>query len=293
MTRRARSLAALAGLLLITASMAVFYFRGFIVRSFDVAREVSLLEISVLDVGQGDAILLEAPDGQTMLIDGGPDRSVLRRLGEELPFWERRIDLMVLTHPHEDHLAGLNAVIDRYEVGAVMISGAEAKSPSYKRFLEIIQQKAIPLYIVEHPEAIAFGKINISLLFPLHSLRAKRLANLNDCSIVIKVVYGDFEMLLTGDAETAIEKELLASGADLSADILKAGHHGSETSSGEEFLEAVSPETAIISSGASNSYGHPSPRILKRYERLHIPVHRTDQEGTVHVTTEGLGYEIF
>lgn len=241
----------------------------------------------MLDVGQGDAILLEVPSGQVILVDGGPDKKVLRRLGEELPFWERRIDLIVLTHPHEDHLAGLNAVIERYEVGAVMISGPEAKSASYRHLLETVKAKNIPLFVVEHPETLALGDLRLDILFPLSSLKGKRLANLNDSSIVMKATYGQTDILLTGDAETTVEKQLLASGEDLSADILKAGHHGSETSSGEDFLQAVKPQAAIISSGAGNSYGHPSPRILKRYERFHIPVHRTDQDGTVHVVSDG------
>ncbi len=270
-------------LIALTASLAVFW------RSYP---EQPQFELSVLDVGQGDAVLIEAPGGQVMLVDGGPDKKVLRRLGEELPFWERRIDLIVLTHPHEDHLAGLNAVIERYEIGAVMVSGPDAGSPSYKHFLETIKARGIPLHVVERSEELALGEVKLHILFPLKSVKGKRLSNLNDSSIVMKATYGETDILLTGDAETAIEKQLLASGDDLTADILKAGHHGSETSSGEEFLKAVKPQLAIISSGVGNSYGHPSPRILKRYERFGIPVRRTDQEGTVHVRSDGKNFYI-
>lgn len=247
-----------------------------------------LLEISLLDVGQGDAILLEAPTGQTILIDGGPDNKVLRRLGEELPFWERRIDLMVVSHPHEDHIAGLNPVLERYEVGAVMITGVEANSPTYRHFLDLIQEKHIPLYITDRPENISIGEIVLHILYPLTSFKDKRISNLNNSSIVIKASYKDVDMLLSGDAEEPEEKELLASGEDLSAEILKAGHHGSETSSSEALLEKVKPEIILISCGAGNSYGHPSPRTMKRFERLGIPARRTDLEGTIRIRTDGV-----
>ncbi len=222
-----------------------------------------LLEISVLDVGQGDAILFEVPTGQVMLVDGGPDKKVLRRLGEELPFWERRIDVIALTHPHEDHFAGLNLVLERYEVGTVLITGVEAHSQGYQRFLEIINQKHIPLLIIEKPEQLVFGDVRFNILYPDHSFKNRRMSNLNNSSLVIKVQYRLINMLLTGDAEKEEEGELLSSGINLQAEILKVGHHGSETSSTEEFLQAVKPALALISSGAGNTYGHPSLRTLK------------------------------
>ena len=245
------------------------------------------LQISILDVGQGDAILLEAPNGQVILVDGGPDKTVLRRLGEELSFWERRIDLLVLTHPHEDHLAGFNSIINRYTIGGIMISGVEAKSQSYQHFLEVISEKHIPLLVVEHPLNVVFGDIRLETIYPQTSFKGKRISNVNNSSIVMRVVYKDFEMLLTGDAEEIEEQAILASGSSIQADVLKAGHHGSETSSSEDFVKTVKPNVVVISSGQGNSYGHPSPRTLKRLERLHIPVRRTDIEGTIHLMTDG------
>lgn len=246
-----------------------------------------LLEISVLDVGQGDAILFEVPTGQVMLVDGGPDKKILRRLGEELPFWERRIDIIALTHPHEDHFAGLNLVLERYEVGTVLITGVEAHSQGYQRFLEIINQKHIPLLIIKKPEQLVFGDVHFNIIYPDHSFKDRRMSNLNNSSLVIKVQYRLIDMLLTGDAEKEEEGELLSSGVNLQAEILKVGHHGSETSSTEEFLQAVKPALALISSGVGNTYGHPSLRTLKRLDRLGIFVRRTDSEGTIHLLTDG------
>lgn len=244
-------------------------------------------EISVLDIGQGDAILLEAPTGQVILVDGGPDKKVLRRLGEELPFWERRIDLVVLSHPHEDHFAGLHEVLNRYEVGAVMITGVEALGQGYQQLLSNIETKHIPLLLIEEPQEVSFGDVRLHILYPDHSFKGKRISNLNNSSIVIKIQYKEIDMLLTGDAEQEEEAELVETGVDLRAEILKVGHHGSETSSTEAFLKAVQPEVAVISSGVGNKYGHPSPRTLRRLERLGIPVRRTDTEGTIHLRTDG------
>ncbi len=249
--------------------------------------ESGLFEMSVLDVGQGDAILLETPTGQTVLIDGGPDKKVLTRLGEELPFWEHRIDLVVVSHPHEDHIAGLIPVLERYEVGALMITGIQTKSATYARLLEVASARNVPLFIADSPRRLEFGGLNLSLLFPQTSLSGKRIANLNNSSIVVKATYGTIDILLTGDAEEIEEKQLLAAKVDLSAEILKAGHHGSETSSSEAFVKAVNPKLALISDGTGNSYGHPSPRTLKRFERLGIQTRRTDLEGTIHVMSDG------
>lgn len=249
--------------------------------------DTKLLEISVLDIGQGDAILLEAPDGQVILVDGGPDKKVLRRLGEELPFWERKIDLIVLSHPHEDHLAGLIPILDRYQIGGVMITGVMSTNTSYRQFLEMVTEKNIPLILVEQAQTIAFDDVRLEILYPQSSFKARRMSNINNSSIVMKVIYKEVELLLTGDAEEEQEYELLASGFNLQADILKAGHHGSDTSSTEEFVRAVDPELVLVSNGVENSYGHPSPRTLKRFERLGITVRRTDLEGTIHINTDG------
>lgn len=281
--RRGKLAAALAAVfsLVVVTSLASFWF---------LYQEKKLFEVSILDIGQGDAILLEAPSGQVMLVDGGPDKKILRRLGEELPFWERRLDMVVISHPHEDHFAGLLEVIERYTIGALLITGIEVNNQMYLNFLKTAAAKQIPILIIEKPDRLALGEVSCQIIYPNHSLNGQWISNLNNSSIVMKVIYKDFELLLTGDAEQEEEAEILATGVNLQADILKVGHHGSETSSTEAFLKAVQPSVAVISSGEGNSYGHPSLRTLKRLERLGISVQRTDVSGTIHFKTDGYGF---
>ncbi|MDD5071460.1 MAG: ComEC/Rec2 family competence protein [Patescibacteria group bacterium] len=240
------------------------------------------LEVDFLDVGQGDAILIKSPMGQNILIDGGPDSKVIEGLGENLPFWDRRIDLMVLTHPHDDHVAGLIEVIRRYGVKKILYTGVVHSAPNYLAWLEAIRERKISLIIIDRPQKIILGDdCHLEIIHPLKSFLARETGNLNNSSIVAKLVYGETKFLFMGDAEAEVEKELLAGEADLSAQVLKAGHHGSDTSSGEDFLEAVSPETAVIQVGKNNSFGHPSLRILKRLERAGAEILRTDLDGTI------------
>lgn len=239
-------------------------------------------EIAFLDVGQGDAVLIQTPFGQNILIDGGPDGSVIQKLEDELSWWDRKIDLMVLTHPHDDHVAGLIDVIGRFHVAKVLYTGVAHDAPAYLEWLALIKNRHIPLVIIDRPQKIVFGSdCFFDILYPRASYLGVSAANLNNTSIVAKYFCAGQEALLTGDAEIAVEKELAESGADLSARILKAGHHGSDTSSGEDFVRLVNPEKAILSVGADNKFGHPNLRVIRRLERLGAEVLRTDLAGTI------------
>lgn len=251
------------------------------------------LEVDFLDVGQGDAILIKTPAGQNVLIDGGPDKIVTKRLGESLPWWDKQIDLMILTHPHDDHVSGLIDVLKRYRVARVLYTGALHNAPNYITWLKTVRDKKIPLTIIDKEQTINFGGgCKLEILYPDESLLGRTADNLNNTSIVAKLIYGQTRFLLAGDMEAFNKKKLINNGTDLSADVLKVGHHGSDTSSSQEFLEKVKPSIAVIEVGKDNDFGHPNLRIIKRLERIGAQIFRTDRDGTVKVVSDGVKIKI-
>lgn len=246
------------------------------------------LEVDFLDVGQGDAILIKAPGGQNILVDGGPNKIAVKRLGENLPWWDKRIDLMILTHPHDDHVTGLIEVLKRYRVKRILYTGATHSAPNYLTWLKTVRDKKVPLVIIDKKQTIDLGQgANLQILYPNQSLLNKTLPDLNNSSIIIKLIYGRNKFLLTGDAGLAVEKALLDSSDDLSADVLKVGHHGSQYSSSEEFLGRVKPRFAVILVGEGNNFGHPNLRIIKRLARIGAKIFRTDKQGTIKIISDG------
>lgn len=255
--------------------------------------EENYFEVDFLDVGQGDSILIKTEAGQNILIDGGPDATVVKRLGENLPWWDRTIDLMILTHPHSDHVGGLIHVLNRYKVERVLYTGVTHTIPEYLEWLQIIKDKDISLKIIDHPQRINFGeKSYLEIIYPFESLAGEIPENLNNSSIVVMLNYEDNKILLAGDIEEKIEEELLEVNVDLEANIFKANHHGSDGSNTEEFLNAVNPEIVVIPVGADNSFGHPNGRILKRFESLGAEIYRTDIDGTVKIEIDGKNLKI-
>lgn len=245
------------------------------------------LRVDVLNVGQGDAILLTTPEQNHILIDGGPGATVLTEMGEVLPPAFRQLDLVVLTHPHLDHLAGLVPVLERFEVGALLISGASYDSEAYSYLLNQVQGFEGAVYFAEADTDFQFGSVTLDVLYPFSNEVGQSFDEPNNSSVVLKVEWGDFSVLLTGDAEKEVEAELLAAWEageiNLEADVLKAGHHGSDSSSTPEFLEAVDADWMLISCGVDNSYGHPHQVTLDKAEALGMSVFRTDTEGRVTV----------
>lgn len=243
------------------------------------------LRVSVLDVGQGDAILIEAPDGRHVLVDGGPDgESVLEAVGEELPFWERTIDLVALSHPQEDHVAGLVDVLGRYDVGLVLSSPAEGESAAYTAWRELIARRGLPYRAASAGDAIDLGDgATLTVLGPDAVVLAS--GEPNDASLVLMLRWRDVAFLLTGDIERAAEEALVHSDAEVGAQVLKVAHHGSATSTSAAFLDAVNPEVAVISAGEGNRFGHPSASVLERLEGTLVL--RTDEHGTITFTTDG------
>jgi competence protein ComEC len=270
-----------------------FYYVGpeKITKRFDPAADK--LHVEVLDVGQGDAIFIETPNDYQILIDGGPDKKILTELGKVMGFWDREIDAVVLTHPHSDHVAGLVEVLRRYRINHVYLSGVIHTSNDYLTFLELIRDNNINTTEVSETFVLELdNEIDFEFLYPIKSFSGLRVKNLNNTSIVNRLVYGDTAMLLMGDLEQEGEEDLLLSGRDISAQILKAGHHGSATSSHLEFLEAVDPDLAILSCGTGNSFGHPSGRTTSRMERLGIDILRTDLDGPISLVSDGVEWII-
>lgn len=251
------------------------------------------LAVDFLDVGQGDAVLIKATAGQNILIDGGPDKTVIKHLGENLAWWDKKIDLMILTHPHDDHVTGLIEVLKRYKVKRILYTGALHNAPNYITWLKTVRDKKVPLTVIGKEQTINLGRgAKLEILYPNDSLLNKGLADLNDSSLVIKLIYGANKFLLTGDSGEKIETILLASGADLGADVLKVAHHGSKFSSSQEFLDKVKPKIAVIEVGRDNDFGHPNLRIIKRLERLGAEIFRTDLSGTVMLASDGMKIKI-
>jgi competence protein ComEC len=251
------------------------------------------LHVVFFDVEEGDAIFVQTPGGHQFLIDGGPSPTTLiSALGHRMPFWDRSIDLVILTHADEDHIAGLIPVLERYRVAQVLDSGYEHDHPMYKRWLELIEEKDIPNYLARAGMRVRTGDgVELIVLHPGPELMRYTEADSNNNSVVTRLVMGQVSFLLPGDIEEAAERVLVASGQELISTVLKAPHHGSNTSSSAAFLKAVNPKLVVISVGADNRFGHPAPGVLRRLEDLvgEERILRTDQDGTIEVVTDGEG----
>ncbi len=240
-----------------------------------------------LDIGQGDATLLISPSGRRILIDGGPDNTVLQRIGGHLPLLDRRIDLLVATHPDSDHTAGLVEVLRRYDVQTVLIAGVWHDTATYRMLLQEIVRQHIPIVVPDPSTDIRFDDgLTFDVLWPRPGQMGKTPDDTNNVGIVLRALSPDFSVLLTGDIEAPAETAILQTGQDLAADILKVAHHGSKTSSGTGFLLAASPRFASISAGMRNSYGHPHTATLDRLRALGIPLAITFRDGEI--TDQGL-----
>jgi len=249
------------------------------------------LHISFLDVGQGDAILIQAPDGQDILIDGGPDpQKINLELGEKLPFWDRTIDLLVCTQPHADHVTGMVEVLHRYKVKQVLDPGVSYNSSIYREWLSLVEDKGIEYNIARAGQEIDLGNgITIEILNPPPEFFQGTSCDVDNNGAVLKLAWNKVSFLFTADIREEAEFELIEQRANLKSTVLKVAHHGSETSTSPQFLAAVDPEVAVISVGADNTFGHPGPEVVERLiDRLgEDNVYRTDENGTVEFITDG------
>jgi len=247
------------------------------------------LTVAFLDIGQGDSILIRSPNGMTMLIDGGnSDNDATQVILPKLSEWGAdRLDVMVATHPDADHVGGLPEVLETFPVETVALTGQVHSTQIYERLLTDIRDLNIAAILTRTGTSIPFDPaVSVEVLGPDDEFVQDE-DDRNNASIVIRLTYGSVSFMFTGDAEDAEEEAILASGADLRSAILKVGHHGSRSSTSEPFLAAVDPQIGMISASADNRYGHPHQEVLDQLEQAGVQIYRTDQNGTITITTDG------
>lgn len=274
------------------------------------------LHLVFCNVGQGDAAYIRFPDGRDMLVDGGPNDLVLQCLGRHMPFWDRHINIVALTHPQKDHMQGLISVLDRYGTDYFVRSDIANTTEGYERLMDVVKRRKVKQKFVTTGETIAVGSTTLSVLWPSAEqvarmnpqrsdlvseqgrtlsgtvLGATSLPDLNDGSIVFALRYGSFDALFPGDADTRIEHGWRDLGRALDVlEVLKFPHHGSKTGMTEAFLESLQPKLAVISVG-KNSYGHPAESVLATLARQGVRVKRTDQGGDIEVVSDGVRWHL-
>lgn len=247
------------------------------------------LHIWFLDVGQGDAIVIQTPTGHVLIVDTG-GRTAEDEMGRRviMPFLRAKgindVDAVILTHPDEDHIAGAVTILDRFPVHRLLISGISSTNTTYSRILHLAEQRRVTTSMLTRGQQIQFRDgVVAEVLNPSPTDAVSH----NNGSIVLRVQYGSTSVILTGDAEALAENEISRLCGDVHADVLKLGHHGSHTSTTRLFLDAVNPQAAIISVGRRNQFGHPHPDVLNRLSERHIPIFRTDRDGEVSLVSDG------
>jgi competence protein ComEC len=263
-------------LCLLAALVFIFYIA---VRS----RNADALVVKFFDIGQGDAMYIKSPSGRELLIDGSADKQILEKLGRTMNLFDRHIDVVVATHPDKDHIGGLPAVLTKYTVGLLLEPGTTADNGVYDELLVVAKNKSVKIVQAYAGQSIDLGGDAIAtVLYPNRSVLGMET---NESSIVILLTYGSQSFLFTGDAPLSTEYSILNKLPELS--VLKAGHHGSQTSTSFELLEKTTPEYTVLSVGANNSYGHPHRNVVARLQEFRSQILRTDQKGDITFITDG------
>lgn len=261
------------------------------------------LHVVFCDVGQGDAVLVSKGEMQ-MLIDAGPSGVVMECLEGNIPFWDRKIEVVVNTHADKDHIGGLDEVMEKYEVGKLVVNGIRGRNKDSERVVKLVEEREVEVVVAKKGDRIVMGEIEFRVLWP-EEKQGEVLAwrdmdygvegvreDMNVMSIVGLLFWGDFEVLLTGDIGQAEELALKRMGVLKKVEVLKVAHHGSKFSSSEKFLEEVRPNEAVIMVGSKNSFGHPTEEVLMRLERVGSRIWRTDEKGEIEIVSDGLRYWI-
>lgn len=260
------------------------------------------LHVIACDVGQGDAILIQYGNNQ-VLVDGGPGEAVIGCLSRYIPIWDRRIEMIVLTHSQADHYSGLTAVLERFKVEKVVSNGVEGEGDDFRKFSDAVFKEGVGVHLPRRGDVLSIGDLYFDVLWPEKKIGSESVflnpnnqreilgskdfeEDVNESSVVLQLTFGEFDVLLTGDMGFDSEDELLRDQVIRDIEVLKVGHHGSRYASSENFLGKTDPEIAIISVGR-NSFGHPTDETLERLEKAGAKVIRTDQAGDVEVISDG------
>ena len=264
-----------------------------LVVGLDGARAAPSLRIDFIDVGQGDAALITSPTGKTVLVDGGPRKSARALTAFLSAHLHGPIDMVLLSHRHEDHVGGLPAAIRQFGARMFMDAVEPHDSVAYATLMRTLDAQNIPVRQATRGRAIDLGGgARLVLLGPPEPVIHGSRSDVNANSVVVRLTFGTFSALFTGDAEAPTEAWLLASGAPLQASVLKVAHHGSQYSSGTAFVRSVAPRIAVVSVGRTNEYGHPSDETLQRLAADGASVYRTDRDGDVTIETDGSAIQL-
>ncbi len=242
------------------------------------------MRVWFFDVGQGEGMLIETPHGKQILIDGGPDQTILQKLPQVMWPWDRTIEAMFVSHPDSDHITGLVSILERYHVETIYETGVRGGTSVITKFEQAMADEHAAHMFVRQGDSFEMDGVQIDILWPTHSA-IKEEKDRNNTSIVMRVRYGTTIFLFTGDAEETVEDDFAKSAGDV--DVLKTGHHGSRTSTSFELLSIIKPEIAIISAGQKNRYGHPHPIILSRLQQIGAEMWRTDLDGDILLFSNG------
>jgi competence protein ComEC len=252
----------------------------------------SQLEVSFLDVGQGDAIFIHTPHGHTMLVDGGVDSRVLERLAKRLSYFDTKIDVMVATHADADHITGLIPVLKKYDVSHVVMSPLSGHTGIFYELTKQIENENTTSHVAKEGDEIIFDDgVTARILYPESTFHGNE-KDTNDASVCILITYGSESILLTGDLPSAYERKLISEYLPHHVTIYKAGHHGSKYSSGDVLLSYIQPEYAVISAGKDNRYGHPNPEAVGRLETYSQEILSTIDKGTITFLLDGQNVEL-
>jgi len=250
------------------------------------------LRVSFLDVGQGDAILIQTPSGKSMLIDGGPTNIVLEKMAHEMSYFDNDIDVIVATHPDADHVAGLIPVLEKYKILTTVVSPADGTTKIVDDLTSHIVVEHTDTHVAQRGDVIDFHDgVVVKILYPSANYVGKK-SDTNDASVSMVITYGDESFLLTGDLPSTEESKLLGEDLPKYITVYKVGHHGSKYSSGEQLLTYIKPEYAVVSAGKDNKYGHPNIETIDRLQKYAQEILSTVDKGTISFITDGRMMEV-